>query len=381
MAGTQTTYTGCLFESNGIWQMRAFHYESGKRKSQSKSTRLSIKGNKKRAQVMLDDWLEELNEQTAPIAEVGFFEYLMEWLEAYKHAIENITYANYKDIMTRYLGDQREAIIPLRDITPMHIQALYNRLIDRGLSPNTVLKLHANIRKGLQYAYTINMLPANPADKVMLPKKKRYAASFYDEQQIVQLLELSADEVIYPVILLAAFYGLRRSEVLGLKWDAVDFDGGMIHIRNTVVEYMRIVEEKEQTKTKASYRTLPLTTEIADYLKQLQRTQQANRELLGSAYIENDYVCKRENGEAFLPNYVTIRFLKIIRKHGMPEIRFHDLRHSAASLLLANGFSLKEIQEYLGHGDISTTANIYSHLLFQSKQNMADRMGGLLRAS
>ena len=262
----------------------------------------------------------------------------------------------------------------------MHIQALYNRHISRGLSPNTVLKLHANVRKALQYAYQIDMLPTNPADKVMLPKKKRFTGGFYDERQIMQLLGCAEDEAIYPAILLSAFYGLRRSEVLGLKWDAVDFVNGVIHIRNTVVEYQRIVEEKEQTKTKASYRTLPLSKEIADYLQQLQCTQQENRAFFGSGYIENGFVCKRENGEPFIPNYITIRFRKILKNHGLPEIRFHDLRHSAASLLLANDFSLKEIQEYLGHGDISTTANIYSHLLFQSKQNMADRMGTLLRA-
>jgi integrase len=196
----------------------------------------------------------------------------------------------------------------------------------------------------------------------------------------MQLLGCAEDEAIYPAILLSAFYGLRRSEVLGLKWDAVDFANGVIHIRNTVVEYQRIVEEKEQTKTKASYRTLPLAKEISDYLQHLKRTQQDNRAFFGSGYIENDFVCKRENGEPFIPNYITIRFRKILKNHGLPEIRFHDLRHSAASLLLANDFSLKEIQEYLGHGDISTTANIYSHLLFQSKQNMADRMGTLLRA-
>jgi len=379
MAGTQTTYTGCLYERSGKWQMRIFHYEDGQRKAETKSTRLPIKGNKKKAQAMLNDWLEELNAQGPSFAEIGFYDYLLEWLESYKHAIENITYAGYKDIITRYVNGQREAPIPLKELTPMHIQALYNRHIDQGLSPNTVLKLHANVRKALQHAYQIDMLPTNPADKVMLPKKKRFTGGFYDERQIVQLLDVAKGEAMYPAILLTAFYGLRRSEVLGLKWDAVDFANGVIHIRNTVVEYQRIVEEKEQTKTKASYRTLPLAKEIADYLQQLQRTQQENREFFGSGYIENDFVCKRENGEAFIPNYITSRFLKIVRNHGLPEIRFHDLRHSAASLLLANGFSLKEIQEYLGHGDISTTANIYSHLLFESKQNMADRMDNLLR--
>jgi len=126
---------------------------------------------------------------------------------------------------------------------------------------------------------------------------------------------------------------------------------------------------------------LPLTAEMSRFLQQLQQSQQENRAFFGSGYIMNDYVCKRENGEPFKPNYITERFIKIIQKHGLPKIRFHDLRHSAASLLLANGFSLKEIQEYLGHADIGTTANIYGHLLFKAKQNMADRMDFVLRAS
>ena len=101
--------------------------------------------------------------------------------------------------------------------------------------------------------------------------------------------------------------------------------------------------------------------------------------LLGSAYIQNDYVCKRANGEPFRPNYITERFYRVIRKSTITPIRFHDLRHSAASLLLASGFSLKEIQEFLGHGDLGTTANIYAHLQFQAKKDMAASMQSKLQ--
>ena len=181
----------------------------------------------------------------------------------------------------------------------------------------------------------------------------------------------------YLVGAVSIYYGEKHA--LPQRIAAYARENGVINIRNTVVEYQRIVEEKEQTKTKASYRTLPLTQEITDYLKRLQRTQQDNRDFFGSGYIENNFVYKRETGEPFKPNYITERFIKIIRKHDLPKIRFHDLRHSAASLLLANDFSLKEIQEYLGHGDISTTATIYGHLLFKAKQNMADRMDFVLQ--
>ena len=331
MAGTQAAYTGCLFQSNGIWQMRTFHYEGGKRKSRSRSTKLPVKGNKKKAQAMLDDWLDDLNSQPTSLVAISFYDYLQEWLNSYKSSIERNTYASYNDMITRYVKEQREAAIPLRELTPMHIQALYNRHTDRGLSPNTVLKLHANIRRALQYAYQIDMLSTNPADKVLLPKKKRFTGGFYDEQQIMKLLQLAREEPMYPVILLSAFYGLRRSEVLGLKWSAVDFQGGTLTVKDTVVEYMGTVEDKESTKTKSSFRTLPLTAEMSRFLQQLKQTQQENQTFFGSGYTVNDYVCKRENGEPFKPNYITERFIKIIQKHDLPKIRFHDLRHSAAS--------------------------------------------------
>ena len=178
---------------------------------------------------------------------------------------------------------------------------------------------------------------------------------------------------MYPVVMLTAFYVLLRIEALGLKWHNVDFINNNITICSTVVEYKKVYE-KDSTKTKSSIRTLPLVPRIKAYLQGLQVEQKKNRLLFGNTYIENDYVCKRENGETFRPDYVTERFYYLIRRYKLPHIRFHDLRHSAASLLLANGFSLKEIQEWLGHADISTTANIYAHLQYKAKQNMADTM-------
>jgi integrase len=214
------------------------------------------------------------------------------------------------------------------------------------------------------------MIPYNPADRVERPKKQKFTGKFYDEAQIRQLLEIMKDEPMYTVVVLTAFYGLRRSEVLGLKWGSVDLTNGTMTICSTVVEYRKIYE-KDRTKTAASRRTLPLTPDIRAHLEQVYAEQQSDRVFFGNTYVENNYVCKRKDGSAFRPNYVTERFYKLIRRHDMPPIRFHDLRHSAATMLLACGFSLKEIQEWLGHSDISTTSNIYAHLLYKAKENMA----------
>ena len=302
MTGKSQNFSGCLYEKNGIWQMRVDYYEHGQRKRADKSTRLPVKGNKKRAQDILDDFISEYEKKSSVKSyDVMFIDFLLEWLENYKSSIELNTYESYKDIITRYLGKQPEAAIPLNEVTPLHIQSLYNRHIRNGLSPNSVLKLHANIRKALQYAYTVDMIPNNPAVKVLLPKKKRFTASFYDENQIAKLLQLVKEEPMYPAILLAAFYGLRRSEILGLKWKSVDFKSNRFVIKDTVVEYDTL-EDKEQTKTKSSHRTLPLTPFIADYLSKLKGKQEKDKELLGNGYTVNDYVCKRADGTPFRPN-------------------------------------------------------------------------------
>ena len=183
--------------------------------------------------------------------------------------------------------------------------------------------------------------------------------------------------------LLAAFYGLRRSEAIGLKWSAIDFQQKTITIRHTVtqmcVDGKSILVEKDRTKTKSSYRTLPLVPPFEELLYKLKYQQETNRSLCGKSYNNkyNDYIYVNELGELIKPGYITQRFPQFLRKKGMKEIRFHDLRHSCASLLYSNGVSLKEIQEWLGHSDISTTSNIYTHLDFSSKIASANAILGV----
>ena len=136
--------------------------------------------------------------------------------------------------------------------------------------------------------------------------------------------------------------------------------------------------EKERTKNKSSYRTLPLIAEVKVYLLQLKRKQKEAKLLHGGSHIDNDYVNKWEDGKPFTPDYISRTFKKILTKNKLQVIRFHDLRHTTASLLLSKGFSLKEIQEYLGHANINTTSDIYGHLEYKAKITMADKLGELV---
>lgn len=206
-----------------------------------------------------------------------------------------------------------------------------------------------------------------------MPKKQRKEPNFYTENQIKNLFEAIKDEPLYPLVYFAVLFGLRRSEVLGLKWDSVDFENNLITIKHTVVKYTSIVE-KDSTKNASGYRSYPLFDNIKEILLELKNKENENRKLFGKEYIENDYIFKWDNGQPYRPDFITNKFSKLLKKNGLPHIRFHDLRHSCASLLVANGFTIKDIQEWLGHADIQTTANIYAHLDVERKKDIAASM-------
>lgn len=181
-------------------------------------------------------------------------------------------------------------------------------------------------------------------------------------------------------VILAAFYGLRRSEVVGLKWEAIDFNNKSITIRHTVtgvsVEGKVIIVEKDRTKNKASHRTLPLVLQFEDLLLKIKEQQYINRKICKKSYCSKylKYIYLDEIGQRIKPEYITQHFQIVLAKNNLRKIRFHDLRHSCASLLLVNGVGMKEIQEWLGHSDFSTTANIYAHLDYSAKIESANVM-------
>ncbi|MEG0758650.1 MAG: site-specific integrase [Raoultibacter sp.] len=248
------------------------------------------------------------------------------------------------------------------------------------VNANTVIHYHAIIHKALKYAVKTDLIASNPADKIERPKKERFIGSFYDSTEMHKLFAAAQGTKLELIVMLAAFYGLRRSEIIGLKWDAIDFTENTLTIRHTITSFnidgKQVVHASDRTKTKASMRTLPLVDEFHKRLLILKSDQDFHRKLCGRSYNMDylGYVCVDELGNLIKPNYVTDCFSRILRDHGLRRIRFHDLRHSCASLLLANGVPMKQIQEWLGHSDFSTTANIYAHLDYNSKVVSAEAM-------
>lgn len=225
-----------------------------------------------------------------------------------------------------------------------------------------------------------DLVTQNVAMKVDRPKKNDYQPVFLDSEELQHLFEVVKGTKLELPVLVAAFYGLRRGEVCGLKWDAIDFERGTITIRHTVtslqVDGKTKMYAQDSAKTKSSMRTLPLVGSFAEYFKEVKAAQEVNKKVCGNCYnYEYDgFVFVDELGERMRVEYLTNAFPKFLESHGLRRMRFHDLRHSCASLLLANGVPLKHIQEWLGHSDFTTTANIYAHLDYKSKITSAQAM-------
>ena len=375
--------TGHLYEKNNKWQMCISYYdENGNRKRKSQSTGLSIKGNKKNAQQILDKLLSEYREDEIRLtgSDITMDQLMCEWLNDIQYKVRDNTYSIYSYSVNKH-------IIPYFKIHQIKVKELKQRDLrrfydykKRSLSENTVKKLHANIHKALDQAVSDGLISYNPSDGIKFTKDKSFKGDFYNEEEIKILKEISKDNILEVPIYLTIFYGFRRSEVLGLRWTSIDLKSKIIHVDHTITIARGKPVGHDRTKSETSNRYLPMNDEMVSYLKNVRKKQLENKVFYGDTYIDSGYVCTYPNGEVIKPDYLTRGFNKILNQNldKIKKIRFHDLRHSAATTLLSLGFSLEDIKEWLGHSDISTT-QIYAH--FQDKQKivmmnkLADKIG------
>ena len=183
--------------------------------------------------------------------------------------------------------------------------------------------------------------------------------------------------MLFRSVMLGVVYGFRRSEVIGLTWSAIDFDNKSITISQTVQQHTG-GDYIGSTKNESSYRSLPLLDDVAELLQKHKQAQDENRQLLGSRYHDSDFVCTWPDGKLISPNYLTKTYHKMIANSDLPQVRFHDLRHSTASNLLAQGFSIAQVAEWLGHSTASTTLNFYSHVDKTSKMEIGNALDKLI---
>ena len=383
--------TGSIYERKGIYYAIVSYYVDGRRKQKSVSTGLPVKGNKRRALEFLEN-LKRTYETKESMENMDgsrllMTDYMDEWLKIVKPLVERATYKSYDNMVSARIRPHFEKLnLLLTEVEPKHIKMLYDEILEQGYTTNTVIHYHAVLHQALAYAVKNDYILSNPADRVKRPKKNKHISSFYTKEEILTLLDIAKDDPIYIPIVLSAYYGFRRSETLGMRWSAIDFENKTITVNHKVTELTEngktIVYAEDKLKTKSSYRTLPLIPVVEEKLLEHKVKLERNQKLFGNSYCKEymDYVCVDEMGKLFRPNFVSDHFGWLLKKYGLKKLTFKELRHSCASMLVAEGIPMKSIQEWLGHSNFSTTADIYSHIDYHAKQQSAVAIGNALQS-
>ena len=338
------------------------------------------------AQYEQEFW-EEQERGGRPPADIPVYDYLVSYLKRVEPELQKNTIVSYRSMtngkIRRYF--QRRPQLTVGNLKPQDIQDFYQSLFADGVVANTVIHYHALMRRAFQQAFKEERIDANPFDRVGRPKKNKFHGENYTQEELLTLLHLARGDVIYPAILLAGAMGLRRSEALGVRWSRIDWEKRTVLLDTKIVEYRengkKKVEPVEEMKNKSSRRTLPLPDPVAEMLQVQKEHREVYRKMFQGSYNAQylDYVCVNQLGELLHPSYVTDHFRELLEKYGLRHIRFHDLRHTFASLLINQDVPLINVSNFLGHSDLSTTANIYAHLDKASKQASAAVISDILQ--
>ncbi len=361
---------------------------TGKYKKKWVSTGLTVKGNNKRKadeitkQAALDFEAEQENKAlrlTDPAHAMTLDELIRDWLPLKQLDLRANTFAAYEDTANVHvLPYFKELGVTVAELGPVHIQKYYAKKSKEGLSPGTLTRHRTIIRSSLDYAIqTLGIIKFNPADRVKLPKAQKKLPSFYTEEQLKKLFIALEGESIEAPVKLAAYFGLRRSEALALRWSSIDWKRKKVAITHTFVRVRTKTEFKDTMKQMASYRTMPLMPVMETYLRQLEAKHKQLKKLGGKSFNPEGFICIWDDGRVLEPDYVTSRFKAFLESKKLPHMNYHGLRHSSASLLINNGCTLKEVQEWLGQASSKST-EIYAHMLYESKHDMADKINNAL---
>ena len=306
------------------------------------------------------------------------------WLKMNRSRWQLTTYEGYRNQIRKHIAPYfGQTGFYLSEITAEIIQRYLCDKIASGLSPNTVRKHFRNLSACFKYAKKLGLILDDPTEEVIVPGETPYIANIASPTEIISMLTVTRGSAIFLPILLAAFLGLRRSEVLGLKWSAVNFENGTITVKRKLVRTTEdgkdILHLVSKMKNKSSRRTLSIPGFLLLYLRlEKQRQSGGQSNLRKGANSFDDLICKNEHGETMSPTNVSNTFARMVKKYGFQYVRFHDLRHSCASILYEMGYELKDIQEWLGHSQISTTADLYVHLGYHRKNVIAKSLQQLV---
>lgn len=301
------------------------------------------------------------------------------WLPARKMSLRPSTYASYQTAINRHVIPEL-GHVQIQQLSPDRLDRFYASLVAGGLSAKTVRNIHGLLHKALRDAVRKNLVPRNVADAADPPKLHRANRDEMKTWTPVQLrvfFDGIAEHRLAPAYLLAATTGMRRGEVLGVRWRDIDFKARRLHVRQTIlsVNYQLTVG---QPKTLRGERKISLDAETIRVLTAHRAAQRHERQLLGTGYHEHDLVFAREDGNPVHPDYFSQTFDRTVKRLKLPKIRLHDLRHTHATLGLGAGVPIKVMSDRLGHATTSFTMDVYMHAIPAVEDDAADQIADLV---
>lgn len=329
----------------------------------------------KEAEKLLEDIKFEIRQGTlATGPKQTLAQYLEYWLENVHRPLVRIsTYYKNRGIIYNHLipaiGN-----ITLQKLTPYHIQNLCHSKEQAGLKPGTVRNIRQVLHIALDKAVSWGLVGRNVCDVVSSPKVGIRSETVLDMEQAKQLLEIARGHRLEALLTLTVATGLRRGEILSLKWSDVNLEEGSIQIRRTMSRVGKFGIVTSEPKTAKGRRKILLPQFVVEALKMHRQDQGERKKQAGNKWAENDFVFPNIYGGFLEPTYLDQMFKKLLAKSGLPEVRFHDLRHSAATILLSMGIHPKVVQELLGHSQISITLDTYSHVLPSMQQDAMKKL-------
>jgi len=328
------------------------------------------------------DWLHTTNSQikdglTLSGAQTSYEQFLVQWLNTIKSSIRPKTHEQYTQIVLQHIIPALGAI-KLKDLRPDHIQSLYNRKLKDGASVRTVILIHSVIHRSLNHAMQWGLLGRNSAQAVTRPKLRRKEMKILNDTQVRSLIMAAKGTKYEGMFWLAVATGVREGELIALRWSDLDWKNQKLQIQRQV---QRIKDQGlvfSEPKSASGRRVIILGKTTIERLRIHFELQQSERQFAGAKWKENDLIFPTSVGTPMEASNLLKHFKEYLKKANLPDIRFHDLRHTAASLMLLQGVHPKVVQERLGHSEIGITLNIYSHVLPAMQEVAAEKMDELM---
>ena len=305
----------------------------------------------------------ELERKLAPAQELDLSHWLEYWMDSIvrPNRAETTVYA-YQKIIDNHI-DPALGTVPLKRLTPKMVQEYYTETQRaNGLSSNTMRRHHDLLSSALRSAVRQDVIPASPMERVEPPRVRTTESYFYNNQELKLLYQKIEGNILELAVKLAGSLGMRREEICGLKWESVDFQRRVVHIKEARTAYGATVVQKE-TKNRSSMRTLFMPDELYELLRREKARQEQERAIRGGDYAASGHVVLDREGLPYSPNALSLAFTRFVRKNHLPRLTLHGLRHTFATIASAQGVPLFDIGKAMGHSTPATTGRIYTHLV------------------